>query len=68
MSLADQGWLNVSSGFGEDMLEKLRSGIFQPGRAGTRCLLDHPLVRETAILARDHLSKLGLLEKESVAI
>lgn len=68
MSLDAQGWLNVPSGLGEDLLEKLRSGIFQTGRAGTRCLLDHPLVRETAIKVRDHLSGLGLLKKESVAI
>jgi ectoine hydroxylase-related dioxygenase (phytanoyl-CoA dioxygenase family) len=68
MSLATHGWLNVASGLGEDLLENLRSGIFQPGRVGTRCLLDHPLVRETAIKVRDHLSRLGLLENESVAI
>lgn len=67
MSLADQGWLNIPSGFDEGLLENLRSGIFQSGRAGTRCLLDHPLVRETAINVRYHLTGLGLLETESVA-
>jgi ectoine hydroxylase-related dioxygenase (phytanoyl-CoA dioxygenase family) len=68
MSLAGQGWLNVPSGFGNDLLEKLRSGIFQPGRAGSRCLLDHPLVRDAAIRVRDHLAAQGLLEARSVAI
>ena len=68
MSLATQGWLNVPSGLGEVLLEKLQSGVFQPGRAGSRCLLDHPLVRETAVMVRDHLSRLGLIEAASVAI
>jgi ectoine hydroxylase-related dioxygenase (phytanoyl-CoA dioxygenase family) len=68
MSLAGQGWSNVASGFGNDLLEKLRSGIFHPGRAGSRCLLDHPPVRETAMRVRDHLAAHGLLEARSVAI
>jgi hypothetical protein len=68
MPLATQGWLNVSSGLREGLLEKLRNDIFQPGRAGSRCLLDHPLVRESAIIVRDHLAPRGLLDARSVAI
>ncbi len=60
--------MNVSSGLREGLLERLRNDIFQPGRAGSRCLLDHPLVRESAIIVRDHLATRGLLDAPSVAI
>lgn len=68
MSLAAQGWLNVASGIGEEHLVRLREEIFVTGRAGSRCLLDHPLVHRTAILLREHLLTLGLLDSSSPAI
>jgi ectoine hydroxylase-related dioxygenase (phytanoyl-CoA dioxygenase family) len=68
MLLATQGWLNVPSGLGEDLLEKLRSAVFHPGRAGTRCLLDHPLIRETVVKVRTHLVTLGLFQTNAVAV
>ena len=68
ISLAKQGWLNVSSGLGEVLLDGLRVSIFHSDRAGSRCLLDHPLVHETAVVVREHLVALGLLDAHSVAI
>lgn len=68
MSLAQQGWLNVPSGLGGEPLDRLRGEIFQAGRAGSRCLLDHPLVHETAVLVREHLVEQGLPETRAVAI
>lgn len=68
MSLDEQGWLNVPSGLPDDGLEGLRKEVFQADRAGTRCLLDHPLVRDTATLVRRHLAELGLLPDRAVAI
>lgn len=67
-SLSEQGWLNIPSGFDAELLENLRDSIFHPDRAGTRCLLDHPLVRETAIQVRTHLVACGLIPAHSVAI
>lgn len=68
MSLTEQGWLNIPSGIGMDLLENLRKTVFCSDRAGTRCLMDHPLVRETAILIREHLVSLGHLEPGALAI
>ena len=68
MSLAQQGWLNVPSGLGDEPLDRLGGEIFQAGRAGSRCLLDHPLVHETAVLVREHLVEQALLETRAVAI
>lgn len=68
MSVADQGWLNVPFGLGEGLLSALRDTLFQPDRAGTRCLLDHPLVRKTAIHVREHLVTREDLDRRSVAI
>ena len=68
MSLATQGWLNVPSNAGPELLERLRDGVFLSGKAGSRCLLDHPLVDRTAAVVRDHLVARGLLDERSVAI
>lgn len=68
MSLLEQGWMNLTSGLDAGLLDHLRDAIFHPDRAGSRCLLDHPLVRETAIQVRTHLTTHGLLETESIAI
>jgi len=68
MSVVEEGWLNVPSGSGHGLLEKLRCGIFQQGQAGICCLLDHPLVFETAIRVRERLAAHGLLDTRAVAI
>jgi hypothetical protein len=36
LSLSEQGWLNVSSGFGANLLENLRDSMFHPDRVGIR--------------------------------
>lgn len=68
MSLTEQGWLNIPSGIGSDLLDNLRNSVFRPDCAGTRCLLDHPLVCEAAIQIRRHLVALGHLEPGALAI
>jgi Phytanoyl-CoA dioxygenase (PhyH) len=68
ISIANQGWLNAPSCLEQADLDRLRDEIFVTGRAGSRCLLDHPLVHQTAILLREHLVTLGLLDRSSPAI
>jgi ectoine hydroxylase-related dioxygenase (phytanoyl-CoA dioxygenase family) len=68
MALTGQGWLNVPSNLGQEALDSLRGEIFLQGRAGSRCLLDHPLVHETAVLVREQLVASELLDERSVAI
>jgi ectoine hydroxylase-related dioxygenase (phytanoyl-CoA dioxygenase family) len=68
MSFAKQGWLNIPSGIDLHPLQKLQTGIFQSGRAGTRNLLDHPLVHEVAIYVGEYLSRHDLLDAKPSAI
>jgi len=68
MALTGQGWLNVPSHIGQGLLDRLRGELFLQGRAGSRCLLDHSLVRETAVLVREQLVQHGYLDGRSVAI
>ena len=68
MSLHEQGWLNLASNLEEGLLENIRGSLFCPDRAGTRCLLDHPLVRQATVQVREYLVALGHLHAGSVAI
>lgn len=67
-ALSKLGWLNVPSDLEAELLGNLRGSLFHPDRAGTRCLLDHPLVQETAIQLRTLLVAQGLLDADSIAI
>lgn len=42
--------------------------LFQSGEAGTRCLLDRPVVREMVGAIRENLSGLGYLPNSTVAV
>lgn len=66
--LREKGWALVSTGVTPGVLEELRNTIFAAGSAGTRCLLDLPLVREVAITLRNDLVATQLQSKSSVAI
>ncbi|MCP5544126.1 MAG: phytanoyl-CoA dioxygenase family protein [Akkermansiaceae bacterium] len=69
MALGDSGFDTVPSHLPADLLDRLRiSAVFREGRAGFRCLLDDPRVREMAIRIRDSLASRGLIAIESVAI
>lgn len=66
--LLDQGWAVVPSNLPPDLLASLRDTLFSPDSAGTRCLLDHPAVRQTVRLLRTKLVSTALLPAGAVAI
>ncbi|MFD0892216.1 phytanoyl-CoA dioxygenase family protein [Luteolibacter ambystomatis] len=68
MQLTDSGCELRPTGIDATRLALLREELFQESRAGTRCLLDHPLVREIAIALRHELSATGHLSESAVAI
>jgi ectoine hydroxylase-related dioxygenase (phytanoyl-CoA dioxygenase family) len=63
-----EGWTIVRTGLTENTLESLRSSVFSEHGPGQRCLLDQPLVRETAVLLRSELIKTGFLPEGAIAI
>lgn len=72
MKAADQlerdGFSLMEGGISPNQLEKLRDTIFTTGNAGERCLLDHSMVRETALHLHGVLHDAGILTNESRAI
>lgn len=50
------------------MIGSLRKELFHTGEAGTRCLLDIPLVRDVAVGLRRQLVTKGFLPPDAVAI
>lgn len=66
--LADNGWTRVPTGISPEFQEQLRTTIFPEGSAGTRCLLDLPLVVGVAGQLREELAGRGLLADTAVAI
>ncbi len=68
MDLARDGWSRIDGGTGADLREALRRDAFAADRAGTRCLLDRPVVREAARHLKERLIGLGYLPAGSVAI
>jgi ectoine hydroxylase-related dioxygenase (phytanoyl-CoA dioxygenase family) len=68
MHLENQGFLIRPSSIPPETLEELRTALFHEGSAGTRCLLDHPTVRNTALTLKRELVESGLLPPATVAI
>lgn len=68
MSLDKDGFEILPGGVSSGIRKQLRDTLFQSGSAGTRCLLDEPLVRDTAIQLRRELVNSGHLPSHSVAI
>jgi len=66
--LEEKGFLLISGGIPLEMLATLRERIFLDDRAGTRCLLDDPAVRETAGSLKRKLVEDGHLPETAVAI
>lgn len=66
--LESEGWALVATGVASEVIEELRKSIFTAGTAGTRCLLDDPLVRNVAIDLKEELIALGILPRSAVAI
>ena len=68
MSLAVAGHALIPTTVGRSTLEALRGRVFAEGQVGTRCLLDDPLVRDTAHEIRMDLSARGVLPDGAKAI
>lgn len=68
MSLDRDGWALVAPQLSADLLATARETLFDPAKAGSRCLLDLPLVAQIAALLRDFLVTAGVLPAGCVAI
>lgn len=68
MSLEVQGYSLVRSSISQKIFEELRNTLFHDGNAGERCLLDLPLVRETALNLKRELIESGHLSSKAIAI
>ena len=66
--IENHGFHITPTGVPTETLNLLQESLFTETRAGERCLLDHPLVRETAIRLKKELISAGYLEKDAVAI
>ena len=64
----DKGFKIIPSGISDKVICQIRDTLFQSNAAGERCLLDHPIVRETALLLKNQLINSGFLSPASVAI
>ena len=68
MSIQSKGFKIVQTGVSEKTLDTLRETLFHQGQPGERCLLDHPLVQQTAIQLKEQLISAGHLTKSAVTI
>lgn len=66
--LSEDGWTTASTTVAPEMRDALKSAVFAHIKAGERCLLDVPVVRDAAIHLRTDLVHQGLLTKTAVAI
>jgi hypothetical protein len=66
--LDEEGWDLLPTQLSGANLDALRDSIFAADAAGTRCLLDHPLVAETARILLRKLAAGFLVSADSVAI
>lgn len=68
MSLESQGFALVRSSLPQEIFEEIRNTLFHADSAGERCLLDQPVVRETALNLKRELIRSGHLSSAAVAI
>ena len=68
MNLEDYGFTILPSSISGANLHELGDTLFNEDRAGERCLLDQPLVQETAVMLKGNLAATGLLCQSAVAI
>ena len=66
--LEENGWALVPTGVPAEALAELRDTVFARGIAGTRCLLDLPLVTSIAHRLKEELIAAGTLPGTAVAI
>jgi hypothetical protein len=67
-SLATAGWSITHTNLADSQLQSLRDSVFTEQGPGQRCLLDNPVVKETAIALRTELINFGFLPEGAVAI
>lgn len=68
MNLHDSGYDSCRSSISKSTLANLRDQVFAYGEAGTRCLLDVPLVQRTAVEIRESLVAAAHLPTSAIAI
>ncbi len=68
MNLQEHGYSILPTKIPGETLNTLRDTLFQDDSAGERCLLDHPTVREIALVLKRKLASTGHLPSEAVAI
>ena len=66
--LEDAGWEIIHASLSDSVLAGLRESAFTKPGPGWRCLLDQPLVRETAGFLRAQMIATGYLPARAVAI
>lgn len=68
MNLSHDGYCILPTKILTESIRALRDTLFQENSAGQRCLLDHPVVRDTALALKRELTSSGYLSTKSVAI
>ena len=68
MNFSHGGYCILPTKISEESIQCLRDTLFQKNSAGERCLLDHPVVRDTALALKRELTFSGYLSENAVAI
>ncbi|MDB6153657.1 MAG: hypothetical protein JWL90_2110 [Chthoniobacteraceae bacterium] len=68
LQLNELGYATVSTSVSQQTIAALRDRLFKPGKAGTRCLLDDPIVRDVALKLKGELARASLLSPAAVAV
>lgn len=68
MCLVESGVELHASKVSGSLMLRLKETLFEPGKAGSRCLLDEPLVREAALALKQELQDAGHLPEGAMAI
>lgn len=68
MSLQAHGYCILPTKISGESLQTLRHTLFQHNNPGERCLLDHPIVRDTSLTLKHELISTGYLPQNAVAI
>ena len=68
MELTSQGVAWLRADLPPEAFAFLRSDVFAEGEAGTRCLLDHPSVRDCALRLKKQLQERGVLGSAAITV
>ncbi len=67
MNLQKHGFSIIPTALPGETLAALSNTVFQEESAGERCLLDHAVVRDTAIALKRELSVIGHIRSDAIA-